>query len=208
VSKDTTKTLTIKGDINILTAAKLAGTTSVSIATTDITAQDAATFGTVTLTGSTATGKTIHVYTAAPSLALVSTSIATTREGRAVASNTISALGKIKFNVTALGGDIYVGSTTGTGMTPAPANTASTSITSTYSSDATVESSSWLVRQGETKYFEVTSLITNTTTSAYFSYLKLTNIKWGTVVALTYDWDWTSIPLDYRTTDIYLQGTN
>ncbi len=207
VSKDTTKTLSIKADLGIATAARLNASSSVSIATTDITAQDASTFAAVTLGGSTAAGKKIHIYTAAPSLTLVSTSIATTREGRAVASNTISAIGKIKFNITALGGDVYVSSSTA-GVTATAANSASTSIISTYSSDATVDVN-WLVRQNETKYFEVTSLITNSTTQAYFSYLKLTQIAWGTTTgAAAYTWDWSSIPLEYRTTDVYLQGTN
>ena len=209
VSKDTTKTLSIKADIPIVTAAKLNASTSVSVAATGITSADAGTFASITASGATAAGNKIHLYTTAPSLALVSTSIATTREGRADASNTISAIGKIKFNVTALGGDVYVGTTTGTGITAAAATAASTSITSDYTSNATVDSSTyWLVRQAETKWFEVTSLLTNTTTLAYFTYVKISQIKWGTTTSAVYTWDWSTIPLEYRTSAVYLQGTN
>jgi len=216
VNKDTTKTLTIKADLEIVTVARLNASTSASVAIGGIISQDAGTYASITTTGSTATGKKIHAYWQAPSLALVSTSIATTREGRADASNTISAIGKIKFNVTASGGNIYFGSTTGNGMNASSSvNAASTTIVSTYASNATADSGCWLVRQGETKYFEVTSVITNAqtsliSTSGFFTYLKLTSILWGTSsTALTsYTWSWTDIPVEYRTTDILLQANN
>jgi hypothetical protein len=210
VAKDTTKTLSIKATLNKVTASVLDGSTSVSVDTTDITAQDSDSFATVTLSGSTATGKTIHVYTGAPILALVSTSIATTRDGLNDASNTVSALGKIKFNVTALTEDVYFGSTAGSGITPAVNTPTSTSIASDYASNATVESSTWLVRQGETKWFEVTSLISNTTTDAYFTHVNLTNVKWGPTAASSteYTWAWTDIPLEYRTSSVYLDSKN
>jgi hypothetical protein len=161
--------------------------------------------------GSTATGKKIHVYTAAPSLALVSTSIAT-RKPALVASNTSWADAKIKFNVTALGGNIYVSSSTA-GVTATTTNTASisTTISSTYNTNAETDSN-WLIRQGETKWFEVTSLITNASPTAGFVYMDFSDFKWGTTSADAdtdnYTWDWSSIPLEYRTTAVYLEAHN
>jgi len=117
ISKDVTKTLSVKGTMNIVTAARQNASSSLSVVTGGVTAADAGTYAGLTVSGATANGKKIHVYTAAPSLKLVSTSIATNKEGRLEGSPTISADAKIKFEVTALGGDIYVGSTTGNAIT-------------------------------------------------------------------------------------------
>lgn len=216
VSKDTTKTLSIKADLEILTTARQNGSTTVSITadTTGIAAADAGIFSAVTPSGSTATGKRIYAYTAAPKLVLVSTSIVKNRDGRAEGSNTISADAKIKFSVTAQGGDIYVGSTTGTGIiattTASVSGISITPMTNAYASDATIEAVAWLVRQGETKSFEVTSFFTNASPTATFVNMYLNSVLWGTstVGVTAYTWDWTSLQTEFRTTDEYLQGTN
>jgi len=209
ITKDATKTLSIKADIPIVTGAKQNASTSVSVATGGIVSADAGTFASITAGGSTATGKKVYLYTAAPSLALVSTSIATNRAGRTDGSNTISADAKIKFNVTAVGGDIYVSSGTA-GVVATTTNTASiqTSISSAYTTDAETDSN-WLVRNGETKWFEVTSFITNASPTAGYVYMDFASFTWGTSTAAnTYTWNWDTIPLTYRTSQAYLQATN
>lgn len=209
VSKDTTKTLTIKGDLEILdAAAQLGASTSVSVTPSDITAADAGTFASVTPSGSTITGKKIHTYTAAPSIAFVSASAVQNRSGLNDASNTIYADAKIKFSVTALGGDIYIGTTTATGIYATPSTAASTSITSDYNSElgTTYTAGYWKINQGETKWFEVTSFLTNTKTQAYFTYVYISQLKWGTTSAASYTWDWGLDAL--KTGSVYLQGTN
>jgi len=214
VAKDTTKTLSIKGDVKILTEALMNKAVSIAVpATVDgITAADAGTFGTVPASGSTVTGKTVYAYTAAPSLSLVSAEIATTREGRTDGSNTISAIGKIKFNVTALGGNIYVDTPTAGAVATSTNATAgvATTITSTGSSNAEVDGNEWLVREGESKWFEVTSRITNSSPSASFVNMNLASFAWGTTSATVtgVDWAWASIPLEFKTGSVYLQGTN
>jgi len=213
VAKDTTKTLSVKGDVRILTEAIMNKAVSASIAIGNVTAADAGTFGAITLSGSTATGKTVYAYTAAPSLSLVSAEIATTREGRTDGSNTISAIGKIKFNVTASGGDIYIDTPTA-GVVATSSNATAgvvTTITSTGSSNAEV-STEWLVRQGETKWFEVTSLITNSSPTASFVSMNLNSFAWGTTTSATgVSWaaaEWPSIPLEFKTGSVYLMATN
>jgi len=213
VTKDTTKTLSIKGDVKILTEALMDKAVSVSVpATTDgVTAADAGTFATVTGTGSTATGKTVYAYTVAPSLSLVSAEIATTRAGRTDGSNTISAVGKIKFNITAMGGDVYVSSSTA-GVVATTTNATAGVVTAIASTAATnaETSNEWLVRQGETKWFEVTSMITNSSPTASFVYMDFASFAWGTTSATKsgVTWSWTSIPLEYKTGSVYLQATN
>jgi len=209
VTKDATKTLSIKADIPIVTTAKQNASTSVAIATGGITSADAGTYAGITAGGSTATGKKVHLYTIAPSLALVSTSIATNRAGRTDGSNTISADATIRFNVTAVGGDIYVSSSTA-GVSATTTNTASitTTISSSYTTNADT-STNWIVRDGETKWFEVTSFITNSSPTAGFVYMDFASFTWGTTTAAnTYAWDWDTIPQNYRTSAVYLQATN
>jgi len=208
VSKDTTKTLTVKADLEILTAARIDGSTSVSVTPSNITSADAGTFATITPSGSTITGKKIHAYTAAPSIALVSASIAENRTGLNDASNTIYANSNIKFSVTAHGGDIYVGTTTASGMTAAVITSASTSITNDYTSQlgTTYTSGYWKINQDETKWFEVSSFLTNTTTQTYATYVYISQLMWGTTTAASYTWDW-GID-DLKTGSIWLYSTN
>lgn len=214
VGKDTTKTLTVKGDVRILTEGLVDKVVSIVITTDQITAEDAGTATTITPIGSTATGKSIYAYIAAPSLSLVSASIATTREGRTDGSNTISAISKIKFNVTAMGGNIYIDTPTA-GVVATTSNTTAgveTTITSTGASNAEVDTE-WLVRQGETKWFEITSLITNSSPTGSFVYMNFDSFSWGTTSATKGSVTWTSteftsIPLEFKTGSVYLQGTN
>ena len=209
VTKDTTKTLTIKGDLEILdAAAQLGASTSVSVTPSDITTADAGTFGTVVPSGSTITGKKIHTYTAAPSVAFISGSSAQNTSGLLPGSTTIYADAKIKFSITAWGGDIYIGTTTASGIYATPSTAASTTITSSYNSEigTTYTSGYWKINQGETKWFEVTSFLTNTTTDAYFTYVYISQLMWGTTTAASYTWDWGLDAL--LTPAVYLQGTN
>ena len=214
---NTTKTLSVKADLEMVSEARQNGSTSVSVAPTgdSIVAQDASTFATVTPSGSTATGKRIHVYTIAPQLALVSTSIASNRAGRADASNTISADAKIKFSVTALGGDIYISTTSdatitaGVAATTTVTNSVRTTLASSRSTDAET-SGNFIVRQGETKSFEVTGFITNASPTNSFVYMDFASFTWGTTsnLAGTYAWSWDSIPLTFKTSSVFLQAAN
>ena len=210
VSKDTTKTLTIKGDLNKVTASVLDASTSVSVTpnATNIVTADAGTFIGITPTGSTINGKKIHVYTTAPSIAFISGSSAQNRSGLEPGSSTIYADAKIKFSITAWGGDIYIGTTTASGIYATPSTAASTSITSSYNSEigTTYTEGYWKINQGETKWFEVTSFLTNTTTDAYFTYVYISQLMWGTTTAASYTWDWGLDAL--LTPAVYLQGEN
>ncbi|TSC75450.1 MAG: SpoIID/LytB protein [Parcubacteria group bacterium Gr01-1014_30] len=213
IPKDTTKTLVIKADTEKATEARIAGSSSVSVATGGVTAKDASTFSALTVSGSTATGKKVHLYTIAPELKLVSTSIATNRAGRTDGSNTISADAKIRFEVTARGGDIYMASTT-PGNTTTTASVAGIQRTETASWATNAETSGqWVVRNGATNWFEVSTFISNASPTATFLYAYLSSTTWGTssasdTLARNFKWDWTDLQNDFKTSSVYLQATN
>ena len=215
IAKDTTKTLSIKADLEIVGSGQLNGSSSVSVATGGITAADAGTYATVTASGANANGKKIYVYTIAPKLALVSPTLDTVDRGGELASNTpVEARGKIRFNVTAQGGDVYISSSTA-GATATTTASAGASVqdgmtmSNSPATNAETEGSNWIVREGETKWFEVTSFITNASPTATFVYMKFSSFQWGTTTAATtYTWNWDSIPLEFKTDTVYLKGWN
>jgi len=215
IAKDTTKTLSIKADLEIVGSGQLNGSSSVSVAAGDITAADAGTYATVDASGATANGKKIHVYTIAPKLALVSPTLDTVDRGGELDSNTpVEAKGIIRFNVTAQGGDVYISSSTA-GMTATTTASAGASVqdgmtmSNSPATNAETEGSNWIVREGETKWFEVTSFITNASPTPTFVYMKFSSFQWGTTTAATtYTWDWDSIPLEFKTNTVYLKGWN
>lgn len=213
ITKDTIKTLTIKADTEIATEARINGSSSVSVATGGVTSSDAGTFSSLTTSGSTATGKKVYLYTIAPKLTLVSTSIATNRAGRTDGSNTVSADAKIRFTVEAMGGDVYIASTTPSNTTTT-ASVAGIHRTETRSFTTEAETAgNWVVRNGQTKWFEITSFITNGSPTASFLYMYLASTTWGTstatdTLARNFQWDWADIQDEFKTASVFLQAQN
>ena len=201
IAKDATKTLTVKADAKVL--ASEGAIVSVSAATTNvasIVAIDDYDISVTSLTGS-ATGKNIYLYTKAPSLALVSTSITGTTNKVAQGDFTI------KFNVTADGGDIYVSATTTTGIIVT--STASTT-TYTYTSTATLTDNNYVVLNGETKAFTISGHLNNNGGTAGMKKAYVSSFNWGTAAATPTTYTWTSTGLigTLTTDSLYLAAAD
>jgi len=201
IGKDVTKTLTVKADAKVL--ASEGAIVSVSAATTNvasIVAIDDYDISVTSLTGS-ATGKNIYLYTKAPSLALVSTSITGTTNKVAQGDFTI------KFNVTANGGDIYVSATTTTGIIVT--STASTT-TYTYTSTATLTDNNYVVLNGETKAFTISGHLNNNGGTAGMKKAYVSSFNWGTAAATPTTYTWTSTGLigTLTTDSLYLAAAD
>ena len=222
IPKDTTKTLTVKADFNMTTGYYEEGettaifleNTAAGTAGSGLAAEDAVTFAAATVSGSTVTPGTGYAYLKAPSLALASASI----NSVSVATGTITYNGKadarIKINVTASGGDIYVASSTANDVTATTTLGASTTVVESITSNADASSGeNWVVRSGETKWFEIYAQLTrvddgnSSTVGDLATYVYLTNIKWASTdagVAASYNnqtWGLT----DFKTTSIILE---
>jgi len=203
IAKDATKTLTVKADAKVLATTSEGAIVSVSAATTNvasIVAIDDYDISVTSLTGS-ATGKNIYLYTKAPSLALVSTSITGTTNKVAQGDFTI------KFNVTADGGDIYVSATTTTGIIVT--STASTT-TYTYTSTATLTDNNYVVLNGETKAFTISGHLNNNGGTAGMKKAYVSSFNWGTAAATPTTYTWTSTGLigTLTTDSLYLAATD
>ena len=201
IGKDVTKTLTVKADAKVL--ASEGAIVSVSAATTNvasIVAIDDYDISVTSRTGS-ATGKNIYLYTKAPSLALVSTSITGTTNKVAQGDFTI------KFNVTADGGDIYVSATTTTGIIVT--STASTT-TYTYTSTATLTDNNYVVLNGETKAFTISGHLDNNSGTAGMKKAYVSSFNWGTAAATPTTYTWTSTGLigTLTTDSLYLAAAD
>lgn len=206
IGKDVTKTLTVKADAKVLATTSEGAIVSVSATTTNvasIVAIDDYDIGVTSLTGS-ATGKNIYLYTKAPSLALVSTSIVGTTNKPAEADATI------KFNVTANGGDIYVSATTSLGII-ATSTASTTSYTYSSTAELDITNNVYIVRNGETtKSFTVNVHLNNVGGTAEHKYASVTNFKWGTAAATptTYDWTATGLIGMLKTDSLYLAAAD
>ena len=201
IGKDVTKTLTVKADAKVL--ASEGAIVSVSAATTNvasIVAIDDYDISVTSLTGS-ATGKNIYLYTKAPSLALVSTSITGTTNKVAQGDFTI------KFNVTANGGDIYVSATTTTGII---ATSTASSTTYTYTSTATLTDNNYVVLNGETKAFTISGHLDNNNGTAGMKKAYVSSFNWGTAAATPTTYTWTSTGLigTLTTDSLYLAAAD
>ncbi len=210
VNKDTTKTLIVKGDVLATSTEGYAASVSLPVTVTAIVAEDAGDYTTVTtLTGSKASGNAAYFYTLAPSLALVSTEI-TGIQGTTGSASPQQAQGKIKINVTAQGGDIYVPKyaalVASSGISASATGNTAASPTCTFTSNATEKTNSWLVSSGETKWFEVSCMMTSSGAAA-FARAYLTNFKWdiSDAAATTPDHNWTWGLETFKTSDIFLQ---
>jgi len=203
IGKDVTKTLTVKADAKVLATTSEGAIVSVSAATTNvasIVAIDDYDISVTSRTGS-ATGKNIYLYTKAPSLALVSTSITGTTNKVAQGDFTI------KFNVTADGGDIYVSATTTTGIIVT--STASTT-TYTYTSTATLTDNNYVVLNGETKAFTISGHLNNNGGTAGMKKAYVSSFNWGTAAATPTTYTWTSTGLigTLTTDSLYLAAAD
>ena len=203
IGKDVTKTLTVKANAKVLATTSEGAIVSVSAATANvasIVAIDDYDISVTSLTGS-ATGKNIYLYTKAPSLALVSTSITGTTNKVAQGDFTI------KFNVTANGGDIYVSATTTTGIiVPSTASTT----TYTYTSTATLTDNNYVVLNGETKAFTISGHLNNNGGTAGMKKAYVSSFNWGTAAATPTTYTWTSTGLigTLTTDSLYLAAAD
>ena len=150
VSKDATKTLTVKIDVPSLSGGLLANEASFRFGYKAMTAVDSSDTFVTSKTGS-ALGKLQTLYTKAPSLASVSTNITKTTE--AGADDRAGAT--IVFDITAQNGNVYIKKADNAQLT-ADATAAAFSEAYTYSSTADSEGDYYIIRQNETKRFTVT----------------------------------------------------
>lgn len=194
IPKDTTKVLTIKGDIakaqgNYVTAATgTNASTSLAIEANAyaVDAEDSVTYGETSITGSSVTAGAGYFYLKAPTLALNSATISSV----AVATGTVTYNGKadarIRINVTANGGDIYISSTTSdVGATNTIAASA-TQVSSVTSNGETSAAGNFIIRAGDTKWVEYYSQLTraddgnSSTVGDLSTYVYLTPLSWYT----------------------------
>jgi len=215
VSKDTTKVLTVKADWRATSTAGNAASISWTLNTNNIYAEDAATYTQLTtsngyLTGSSVTGGDVRGYVVAPSLALASASIqpAAQLDNGNLASQTQA---KIKINVTAQGGDIYVpkyvsGTPASSGLSASSTDSYSSVIACSLDSNALEASTDvWRVSLGDTRWFELSCTVGNTKTSAIYTRLYLTAFRWATsLTGANIPTAWTWGLTDYKTSETAL----
>jgi len=224
IPKDTTKVLTVKGTISKASGNYVTNATSTN-ASSSITfeisgdgfeAEDATTFAAATVSGSAPNPGAAYFYTKAPQLSLASASI----NNIAVATGTITYNGKagarIKVNVTAEGGDIYVSSSTSYIYDTLATSTigASTTVVQSVTSNATVSGAeNFIVYSGETKWVESYAELTrvddenSSTVGDLATYVYLTMLSWQDADSstqgsnVTQDWGLT----DMKTGSIILE---
>lgn len=200
IPKDTTKVLTIKASIKKAQANYIASATSTNASSTvtivaaagvtGIDAEDATTFAAATVSGSNVVPGDTYFYKKAPTLVLSTASITSV----AVATGTLTYNGKadarIKVNLTATGGDIYIASTTANTTVASSSIYGSSTIVQSITSNA-VESSAgnWVVRSGETKWFEIYAQLTRVGADGrpldLSLYVFVPELKWQTTDALS-----------------------
>lgn len=211
ISKDSTKTFTVKVDVpkspggqNDTTADASA---SLTVNATNVVGEDATTYGALAVTGSNVSnGGTYYWTNAVPVLSLVGSPSITAKKGSGDNSNTFLADFKIRVNVTASGGDIYVASIDGLKAT---SNSGSIKINAqTFSSDATAQASSnWKVSNGSTRYFEVSGEVENLQASSQVAGMIVQTLNWNETDAGAYNaqtWGFTN----FKTGNAILQAKN
>jgi len=216
IPKDTTKTLTVKADINKTVGNYAEGDGFyASLATSGISAEDATTFGTATVSGSTVNSGTAYLYAKAPSLALVSSSITPVSVSTGTISYNGKADAKIRIRVTAQGGDIYIASSTtndyiATSTYPASASV-SQSIT-TFSGVEDTDAGNYVVRSGNSGDIEIYVQLTRVNDGGGLpepditTNVSIAQLKWGTTdtapASVTQTWGLT----DFKTGNVILEG--
>ena len=240
IPKDTTKTLTLKGTIkkaqgnyesagsSTIDAGAASSSITISADKTSISAEDATSFAAATVTGSDVTPQAAYFYLKAPTLALVSTSIT----GLTAPSGSLTpqqAEAKIRVNITANGGDIYIphfdsaqsasnGIFLATSSISASTNFSGEAVTS--NAEVAVTDDLWVVRSGDTKWFEWSGIITDATgasegmsTTGKSVAPQFTDLRWGTTQAAglgngLLNWEDTDFWTSYKTSSIFVQSPN
>jgi len=191
ITKDSTKTLSVKADIKPIDGSTVNEGDTISATltpnATNVVAADSQD-NTASITGSTITGNTMHLYTVAPSFTFVSGKVTPDANSSAVAT------AEIKFSVTANGGNVYlpgaISTTTNDNIVVTYYGATSTAITSgIIDTDATDGGNSdYLVEEGSTKTFTVTvSLSTSTAGTTGLLGAKINKIYWATDSGQTYN---------------------
>lgn len=173
IAKDTTKTLSIRAIVKKKTGNYGAGevlSAAINANTTDIVGVDAVSFADATVSGSNIAGKKARFSDKVPSFSLVSATITPKQTTGSNTTKTDRAESKIRVAVKALGGDIYIGNDNATvassglaGSSTTPNGQASSvvaAVADSLNSNNTVaelKTNSWLVPNGQTKVFEVSS---------------------------------------------------
>lgn len=201
IPKDTTKVLTLKATIpkatgNYMTGNAESGGSGSSSITVEaqnvaIDAEDASTFAAATISGSTVSPGAAYFFTKMPTLTLATTpTIASVAIGSASITKNTEAVAKIRINVTAVGGDIYVATATGNDVTATTSVVASSAIAESITSDAdsTTHLGAWLVPSGKTHWFEISGRLTLPEQGTaggipLWTNMSLTNLKWATTGA-------------------------
>jgi hypothetical protein len=177
VAKDTTKTLTIKVDLKPLTAEGKLIAATVTGSAAKVSAFDStdAILGATSCGGGqcvtgTATGKTLTAYTKAPALTFVSANITKTVQ----AGQADQADATIVFDVTAIGGNIFIDkqSTTAGAITVDDGVAGSDTFagglgTYTFTSTAETSGTAYLIRDGQTARFTVSGHVINKAATGY-----------------------------------------
>ena len=190
IAKDTTKTLSIRAIVKKITTNYGKGevlSAAINANSTDIVGVDALSFADATVSGSNIAGKKARFSDKVPSFTLVSASITPIQTTGSNTTVTDKAESKVRVAVKALGGDIYIFNDSATlassglaGSATTPQVTASsvvaTVVDSLNSNNTTAElkTKAWLVPNGQTKVFEVTTRmrVPNTgTPGAYNGYI-------------------------------------
>lgn len=230
IPKDTTKVLTLKATVrksqgNYETAASATvASSSISLPAnaTTFSAEDATSFAAATVNGSAVSPGAAYFYLKAPSFSLVSTEV-TGIQAPSGSTSPHRANAKIRLNVTANGGDIYIQRFSATkassGLVAAVSSASTTLIGETITSNADVDGTAsddpWIIRSGDTKYLEWSGTIDNDVANIGGEtsvYAFIQDINWGTSGGLAgADEMWTTedgqIHLaDFKTSSIFLVG--
>ena len=177
IAKDATKTLSIKADIQPIDGSTVAeGSTIAATLTangTNIVAADSQD-NTATVSSAIITGKTMHLYTVAPSFSFISGKITPDP------NSSTKATAEIEFSVTANGGDIYIDKNTNNATAGIDANVyGETAATGTLQVDTSAKegTDAYVIYSGQTKNFTVSNVLT--ASGGGLSGLKITQIHWG-----------------------------
>lgn len=195
IPRDTIKTLTFKAEVKKSQGNYEEGAESgfkVEANADGFDVEDATSLATATVSGSAVIPGVRHNYVKAPLIALVSTEIVGVA-GTAGSSTPVSLDGKVRLNITAQGGDIYIPvySTTAASnglLGEARPDLGSTTLTQSFISNAdfgSVANDTYVIPNGSTKYLELSGNIAACPISGtpHFTGLSVQNIKWGTSVA-------------------------
>ena len=206
IDEDDTETFHVEVDVNEIGDADFpeGATIEASVAAADIEAEDD-NGAEVTATGS-ASGETTHLYSVAPELELVSTSIVTTPD-----SGGDEADATIVMDVTARGGDVYFGQddhsdeivVEGTGQ-------ANGDVIYTYTSTApTAANDTYRINEGTTRRVTISAHITNDEAQGGFGSVEVTSVPWDTSADADLTFGAITFGLEeFETNSIFLSASN